>query len=271
MKNRLLLISSILVGLMGIIMLGCQKENLTAKAPQPYDQNSTEASSVTALNTFDALSVFADVAFSTDHLKSVSFGTCPILTIQTAAPITLTFDWGTGCVASDSITRKGKIKVSLSGLMNVVNSVATFTFVDFYSGGNKISGVHTITYAGLNPGSIWPRYEVHTDARITFPDGKYITYQCDYHRLLAEGSTTSSWTDDVWRIEGTWSGKTREGVSWSATCNHALVKKATCDWFDSGTLVVTSEGVSKTIDFGDGTCDNKATLTIGDHTTNIKL
>jgi len=78
-------------------------------------------------------------------------------------------------------------------------------------------------------------------------------------------------TDDTWRIEGTWAGKTRDGVSWSATCNHALVKKATCDWFDSRTLVVTSEGVSKTIDFGDGTCDDKATLTIGDHTTNIKL
>lgn len=272
MKNRLLPISAILIVSIGFIINGCQKDSVTAKAPQPYDQNSTESSSVVALNTFDALNALTDQTFSTDHLKLYTIGTCPVVTIQTAAPITLTFDWGTGCLGTDSIMRKGKITIVLSGLMNVTGSVATFTFSDFYSSGNKISGVHTITYAGLNPGSTWPRYEIHTDAKITFPDGKFITYQSDYHRLLSAGATTASWTDDTWRIEGTWSGTTRDGVSWTATCNNALVKKATCDWFDSGILVITpAGGVARTINYGDGTCDNKATLTIGGQTINIKL
>ena len=272
MKKRLFLISTILIGLTCFIMIACQKDSTTAKS-QGWDQNSPEASNVIGLNTFDALNAIADQTFSTNNLKSAGIGDCPSLTLDISqTPWVLTFDWGTGCVGTDSIDRKGKITVSMTGLMNVPESVATFTFIDFYSGGNKITGIHTITYAGLNPGNSWPRFEIHTEGQITYPDGKYITYLSDNVRLLAEGAGTATWTDDVWRIEGTWSGTTREGVNWTTTCNHALVKKATCNWFDSGTLVITPEGgVASTVDFGDGTCDNKATLTIGTTTVNVEM
>jgi hypothetical protein len=272
MKKRLLLITSILILFLCFIITGCQKDS-TTNQQSPWDQNSAESSSVTGLNTFNALNSLTDKTFSTDNLKSAGIGDCPTITANISQiPYVLTFDWGAGCVGTDGVTRKGKITVSLTGLMNVVGNVATFTFIDFYSGGNKITGVHTITYSGLNPGNNWPRFDVHTDAQILFPDNKSMTYLSDNTRLLAEGSTTLSLSDDVWRIEGTWSGKTRDGVNWTATCNNALVKKSTCDWFDSGTLVVTPEGgIARSINFGDGTCDNKATLTIGNQTTIVEM
>lgn len=277
MKKQSFLISAILIGFMVFTMTGCQKETTTSKQ-DPWSANSTEAASVKGLQTFDGLNSLADAALSSSNLKVAGIGDCPVITVKLAPlPVTITFDWGTtGCVGLDGITRSGKITASLSGMMNVVDNVASFTFGDglngFYSNGTKVSGVHTITYKGLNPVNNWPRFDVHTSATILFPDNTYMTYISDNTRLFAEGSSTSSWTDDVWRIEGTSSGKTRDGVNWTATCNNALVKKNSCQWFDSGTLVVTPEGgLARTINFGDGTCDNKATLTISGQTINIEM
>lgn len=51
-----------------------------------------------------------------------------------------------------------------------------------------------------------------------------------------------------------------------------MIKKGDCKWYNSGTLVITPEKSDvKTIDFGDGTCDNEATMKIGDKTTDITL
>ena len=271
MKKLSLVIPIFFTALIGIVFLGCEKVATTEQ--EPGSQNSVEATAVNSLTTFDGLNSMTDLAFNTNNLKSGTLGTCPIVTANIAqVPYILTFDWGTGCTGDDGVARSGKIIISLTGLMNVPSNVATFTFVDFFNDGNKITGVHRITYAGLNTANNWPRYEVFTEAKITFPDNTFITYRSEQIRLMAEGSSTTSWTDDVWRIEGTSTGKTRAGVSWAATCNQALVKKNSCNWFSSGTLVVTPEGgLARTVDFGDGACDNKATLTIADKTINLEL
>ena len=257
---------------MGFMITGCQKTAIDTS--DPWNINSPEKSAVIGNETFDGLNSLTDAVFNSNNLKSLKLGECPVITLNISQlPYTLTFDWGTGCTGADGIARSGKISISLTGKMGTVGSVATFTFTDFYSDGNKISGVHTITYAGPNPGNGWPRFEVHTEAQITFPDNKSMTYNSDNIRLFAAGyDTPLNFSDDVWRIEGTASGTTRNGVNWTAKCNHALVKKVACQWFDSGTIVVTPDGgLASTIDFGDGTCDNKATLTIGDKTINVEM
>jgi len=194
--------------------------------------------------------------------------------VVTSYPIIITCDWGTGCTSEvDMISRSGKIIISVSGPMNIANSVATFTFTNFVTDGNKITGTHRITYKGLNAGNNWPRYAILTEAKIEFPDTKFITYRAEYIRLQSEGSDTPLiQIDDVWRIEGSSSGTTKEGVAWTASYPSALVKKASCKWISSGIVLITPKGdLPRTIDFGDGTCNNYATLTIGDKVTNIVL
>ena len=273
MKKQILRIFLVL-SILGIIMLVSCEKSSTNDENDPWNANSAEKSVVTAQQTFEGLNSLTDAAFSSNDLKSAGIGDCPSITLDISqTPYTLTLDWGTGCTGNDGITRSGQITVSLSGRMDVVNNVATFTFDNFYSDGNKLTGIHTITYTGLNSGNNWPRYEVHTEAIITFPDNKTITYNSDNIRLFAAGSDTPlNWNDDVWHIEGSSSGKTRSGVNWTATCTNDLVKKVACKWFDSGTLEVTpQDGLTSTIDFGDGTCDNNATITIGDKTINVEM
>ena len=267
--------SGILFILFLLILAGCQKDSTTTTTSQPGDNNSSEGSIVISDRTFEGLNGLVYGYIATSGLKSGTLGTCPSITatLNASFPIIITCDWGTGCIsAEDGITRSGKIIVSLSGLMNVVSSVATFTFNNFVNDGNKITGVHKITYKGLNTGNNLPRYNVFTEAKIEFPDKKFIDYRAEHIRLHAEGSSTLTLTDDVWRIEGSSSGKTREGVAWTANYPSALVKKASCKWFSSGTVLITPMGEpARTINFGDGICDNKATLTIGDKTINIEL
>lgn len=259
-----------------LLVVGCQKlESPKTTVNQPGDVNSIEGSILISDRTFEGLNGFTDNYLATSGLKSLQL-TCPVVNVSslTTFPITLSIDWGTsGCSsAEDGITRNGKITVSLSGMMNQINSVATFTFKDFVSDGNRISGIHRITYLGPNAGNNWPRYTVFTEARITFPDSKYITYRAEYIRLKSEGSATATQDDDVWRIEGHSSGETREGVAWTASYPSALVKKNSCKWFTSGSVKISSEGrPDRIINFGDGTCDNKATLTIEDKTYNLSL
>jgi hypothetical protein len=265
-------ISSILIVL---LLAGCQKDSTITNA-LPGDKNTSEGSIIVGDQAFEGLNSLVFGQISASGLKAGTLGTCPSITptLNASFPVSIAFDWGTGCTsADDGITRSGKITAAVSGMLNMASSVITFTFTDFSSNGNKISGVHKITYLGLNAGNSWPRYAIFTEAKIEFPDNKFINYHAEYVRLQSEGSDTPlNISDDVWRIEGNSSGTTREGIAWTANYPSALVKKASCKWFSSGSVKVTPQGdVSRTIDYGDGTCDNKATLTTGDTTIDILL
>ena len=272
MKTKVIKFSCFFSVLMLLLMVGCQKDVTPTTSTAPLDITA-EKSVVIADQTFDALNGLTDSYFSANGLKATGL-TCPALSANlNAFPIVIALDWGTGCSgADDGVTRSGKISVSLSGLMKETGSVATFSFSDFVSDGNKISGVHRITYKGPNPGNNWPRYAVFTEAKIVFSDQKFMTYRAEYVRLQSEGSATVTPADDVYRIEGAASGVTREGVAWTAKFPSAVVKKMSCKWFSSGSIEVTLAGQpARTINFGEGTCDNKATLKIGDVITNIEL
>ncbi len=259
-----------------LIVGACQKDsNSGAIAPKVQTALTSESSVVMADATFEGLNGYVESYLSLTGLKAITIGSCPIITasLTTTFPVSISLDWGTGCSSLlDTTVRSGKLYISLSGKMNVPNSVATFTFSNFVSNGNVITGTHRITYVGLNAGNSWPRYQIFTEAKIEFPDKKFMTYRAEYVRLQSEGSATVSQDDDVYRIEGASSGTTREGTTWTAKFPSALVKKNSCKWFSSGSVLVTPQGeLPRTINFGDGTCDNKATMTIGDKTTTITL
>ena len=49
---------------------------------------------------------------------------------------------------------------------------------------------------------------------------------------------------------------------WTATITQSLIHRFICPWNVSGIIEVNRASVKSTLDFGDGTCDRKATLTI---------
>lgn len=276
MKRNFFYSFTILAAMILVVICACQKENPAGLSDNsPFSASSVEKNAVVATTTFDELNDFAQSGFDANNLKSLNltFGNCPAITVNfTTPPFSILLDWGTGCKSGDGITRSGKINIILSGMMGEKNSVATMKIDNFVVDGRKIYGVTKITYLGLNPTNNWPKYGVLTEGKIEFADKSTMTYRSESVRLQSAGAGTASILDDTWRMEGSSKGVNRDGMAWTAKTTKVIIKKGDCKWYDSGILQITpATGSVRTIDFGDGTCDNIAKLTVGDKVTEIKL
>lgn len=272
MKRKLLYLSSFIALLALIFVYACQKDASTEVADNsPFNENSVEKSAIVATTTFEGISDLAQAGFISTNLKAgnISMGSCPTVTVNyMTPPFTMTLDWGTGCSNG-----KGKIDITMNGMMTTRENVATFKIENFVYDNRKISGTTKITSAGPNPGSGWPRYDFISEGKMVYADNSIVTFRYDGVRLLAEGAITADVRDDLWRTEiHSANGVNKDGTTWTAKSTKVMIKKGDCNWYNSGTYEITpSKGDKITIDFGDGACDNKATMTVGTKVTNITL
>jgi hypothetical protein len=78
-----------------------------------------------------------------------------------------------------------------------------------------------------------------------------------------EGNGTSGFPlDDVFKITGGARGSNSAGHTWASTILDPLIKKFACRWIVKGTVKMVRDGREALLDYGNGTCDNKATITI---------
>jgi hypothetical protein len=272
MKRKLLFLSSLLTVLVLMFIYACQKEvSTTVVDDTPFNDNSVEKSAIVATTTFEGISDLAQAGFISTNLKAgnISMGSCPTVTVNyMTPPFTMTLDWGTDCTNG-----KGKIDITMNGMMTTKDNVATFKIENFVYDNRKISGTTKITSAGPNPGNGWPRYDFICEGKMVYADNSFVTFSYDGVRLLAEGANTASVLDDLWRTEiHSANGVNKDGTTWTAKSTKVMIKKGDCNWYNSGTFEITpSKGDKITIDFGDGACDNKATMTVGTKVTNITL
>ncbi len=77
--------------------------------------------------------------------------------------------------------------------------------------------------------------------------------------------------DDVTVVSGTANGVNREGRSFTVTISN-LFKPASCKYITTGIITITPNGLkTRTINFGSGTCDDDATMTVDGSTIPFKL
>ncbi len=179
-------------------------------------------------------------------------------------PVTFEIDYGTiGVPFIDGTTKFGKIHItsarrwsSLAG----TGSTVTVDLVGFKS--------NNVTYSG--------------QIKITRPDTNSLTVE-----VLNGHCTDGSWnidytgtktmtkiagTTDDYSITGNSTGKNREGRNFTTTITNPIIKKASCKWITSGTLDLTPDGFkTRTVDFGNGNCDDDATYTVNGQTVSFKL
>jgi hypothetical protein len=80
-----------------------------------------------------------------------------------------------------------------------------------------------------------------------------------------EGVGSGTWIDNVYHIWGDWETTLSTGFVRTGLVNvtSPLVRGlALCDYIVAGVMQITQENLSGTLDFGDGTCDATAILTI---------
>jgi len=214
-----------------------------------------------------------------------SIPTCVTLTVTrlnapALFPVRIIIDFGGGCAGKDGHTRSGKIVTTYTGRITVPGKSASTTFEGFKLDSISIQGTHTITNTTAT-GSIQRQLTVDIDARLTRPAGDYSQWVSRRIITQTEGNGTPDISfDDVFSIAGSAHGKVKRGndfYSWHSQIMEPLLKRLSCRWVSQGILKVWRESLSNssqwtaTLNYGDGTCDYSANLTINGATRTIIL
>lgn len=187
-------------------------------------------------------------------------------------PNVITLDFGTGCVGTDGRTRKGKIIVTLSAAFSQTNATRTMTFDNFYVNDVKVEGTREVKNLGADAAGCRTVGITVTNGKLTFADGTTRTWNSSRTRTQIAGCATDDRADDIWKITGSATGTTRNGNAFTATISSPLIKSVSCRWIETGIITINVGNRSRTLDFGDGTCDNAAVVTLSTgKTRNITL
>jgi hypothetical protein len=195
-----------------------------------------------------------------------NFIPCATVTITptTGFPKNIVIDFGTGCTYNGN-TRSGKINITLSDSVRKAGSVAVMTFTNYIINGYKVEGTHTWTNTSVAPGRSWT-HKTENGKVTEVSSGRYWTHYGLRTVVQTLGVATPTRIDDVFSITGTHTVTNSSNVSRDITVLEALIKRTDCGNISKGKLKVQGPNHYATIDFGDGTCDNLATLSIDGRT-----
>ncbi len=270
-----------------LFLASCQKENSQTGSDEEQEQEASRVSGeadAEAEIVFNGL--FDDAMGVNDEVGIGGTGVfgrinaCPTVTVirQNAPnlfPATVILDFGAaGCVAPDGHFRKGKVIIVYTNRLLIPGATATTTFDGFYIDSIKVEGIHKIhnTGTGTVTSPILRQFTVDVDsAKLTKPSGNFVEWKS--HKVITqiEGLGTNVPIDDIFKIEGFSSGRVRRGallVRWESNIREPLIKRFFCRWISKGivrTIRVAAAANSPWIaelNFGAGTCDNQAVLTI---------
>ncbi len=188
-------------------------------------------------------------------------------------PRSWTFTYGEeGCEDFFGNTKLGSVHVTLTDFWKNEGSLRTITFDDFSINGNKQEGTRTILNTGFNDRQNLTFERSFEDASYSRADTATMTWECDRQVEMIAGYETFIARDDEYLVSGGASGINYDGNSFTVTITDDLYYKK-CSFFPvSGIVTVEVDGGSSmTIDYGNGECDNIASMTLDGVTTEITL
>lgn len=276
MKARLLVMATILSASM---FYSCSKDDSPDNATPPEDLTAQEltAARIQSDLVFDDVSseVLQVTLNGTTGAASTTSAACATVTISpqdlTTWPKTITIDYGsTGCVGINGWVRKGKISYTLTKLPRETGAVVNVSFDNYFVNGYKLEGSYSIT----NNRSTDANLNITTrlvNGKITYPDGKWYTRTSTINWQQVAGSATASVLDDEFNVTGEAVIKSSANNELITSSKTPLLRKVTCGNFVSGQLNVAYNGIAGVLDFGGGTCDKKATLSLGTRNYEVTL
>lgn len=264
-KSTLILLAA------GLVLSSCRRER------DPDNDTSAAGDNSLAEGCFDDIQNISEEAYAGNlsgyRADTLVFGCATVIRDTTSSPRTLVIDFGTtNCPCNDGRNRRGKILTSYTGGYKDPGTVITHTTDNYFVNDNQVLGTKVVTNMGSNTdGNLY--YTIDVDGSIIKANGGgTITWTSDRIREFIEGVSTQVWDDDVYLITGTGSGTRPNGQTFSVTILTALRKEIGCRHFVSGSFELIPSGKpARVLDYGSGTCDNLATVTINGNTYNITL
>lgn len=215
------------------------------------------------------LGMHGGLGFGSFHLPKIS--SCATVTVSSATfPKEITIDYGTGCADHRGLIKKGKILVSMTDTLVNAGATETITYQDFYIDSMKVELSGSIQNLGKNDQGNWV-IKSKLIQTITKPNGDKKSEEFDETIEWLKGFETTDRIDDSYYKTGTGSINLNDTAVYSRTITKALLFEGSCHFIVSGTVELNKNGSVVVLDYGDGTCDSKATVTTVGTTEEIDL
>lgn len=228
-------------------------------------------------NTEDqSFSIVENAYVETEEVSRTSmnsfFSSCAIITVTPDGNggASIVVDFGTGCVLQNGAEVEGVVLLTYGAVQNLSRTI-TYTYENFIYNDNNVSGggtlIRQLQNANGNPQSL-----LNANVGVYFPvEDVVATRTLTRTREWIEGVGSGNWTDNVFSVTGNWDTTFSSGFTREGTVLTALRREASCANFVSGTIDIVQNNIAGVLDFGNGSCDNIATVTVGGQTYTIQL
>jgi hypothetical protein len=276
--KNLLATGLIAIAMTSLIFTGCKKEQDTTES-----DTQSESDNALAESTFSDMHSISDEAYGGGMSSFKTESTGGILAMcakiafnnkNSSDPDSISVDFGpTNCLCKDGRNRRGKIIVSYTRHYIDSGAFIAISTDNYFVDDNKIDGIKSIKNNGRNAaGNL--SWTLTVDGTITKANGGgVISWKATRTREWIAGDLTPFfWYDDVYLITGSASGTNINGKTFSSNISKPLRREMKCRWIVSGTHEFTPSGKpTRVLDYGNGTCDNDASVTVNGKVYNIKL
>jgi len=267
-KNRIsLLIKAFSLFIIAAVVLSCKEddENMTE---QEEVQIANESSSSESVTDEELQAIEEEIALNPEGGRIAGTG-CAIVTWNKSAK-TVTLDFGDGCAGIYGRERSGKIIVTYGGEFGDHLANRVITFENYFVNNRQITGSIELRDFNTNEDGDLTATRKRIDLAIHFPDG---------NKFTSNGSTTITWSEgggdddlmnDVLSITGSYTGVSTRGRTVTHTILEPVVVSYAC-YANGGFARIAGKKELRisgnrervrTVDFGDGTCDETITVTI---------
>lgn len=253
------------LGALAFLFTACKRNRITDDESDntfAKDNASSEFFYNDALNIADQAAITLS-GNNLDNYKTTS--NCATVTHDTiSVPHTITIDFGSvNCLCNDGRYRRGQVLVSYMGAYKDSGSVHTITFNNYYVNDNHVMGSKQVTNMGHNSsGHLYFNIMVNGQV-IKAITQDTILWNQNRVRTYLQGDSTQTKLDDIYSITGSGSGQKANGTTYTMTITSPLIKDMSCDWIKQGSVEIQPNGGAlRLLDFGNGTCDDQATITV---------
>lgn len=189
----------------------------------------------------------------------------------------LVLDFGDGCTGVNGKERSGSITVSYNPRNPFGDK--SLTFNNFEVDGNRLNGTvrdYDVTINFQEEEGTFAFSREYQDVVLELSDST--TFELDANRTFTatfEGQSLEDF-NFIFEVEGRSTGVNREGMAFSSEITSPITINYAClaegyEYPSSGVMAITGNEGTFSVDFGNGTCDDVATASVGDFTTEINL
>ncbi|HTE31629.1 MAG TPA: hypothetical protein VK666_14705 [Chryseolinea sp.] len=255
--------------LVALFATACDRDERMSEGTDQEEEQALETSSVGEDASDDALEIAtqAEAQLTADGGRVNAL--CGTVTKDTENKI-ITIDFGDGCVGPYGKERKGKIIIAYSSTIgdNIANRIITFE--NYFVNNKGVTGTIELRDISINEAGNLQSVKRLVDLTVSFPNGERVVFNGSRTRELISGYADEDLFNNVYRITGSVTGQSTTGRSFTQEITEPIIADWTCAAQGnfariSGKVELTKlngyTARKRTVDYGNGECDNTITIT----------